>query len=396
MSDVDTQAGATTSTASSGTENADTGASQASQPVSDQAQDQSTATAQTANATDSESQIVDKSIATSQTSHQDANRDQTGKPVVPSTATASKQDTPNQPIGFVKGGKVPQTADEWKAFAEARDKSYRASQSEYGKLQNRYRQAQEQYKAFEGVDAEAVRKYKEAQEQARLKNLPKHDPSHPEHARFVENRAKLINLRDQYSKATPEEKPIIEKMLQSSFNEDEHKDLRAYQDAVNEFIKDPVSASRNIAAEAAASAIADFKHEMAMEKEIDQKLSDPSIKPLVEKYESELTDAVNHGVPFEYATVMARQREQIEQMQASLAEREKQLGTLQTRTGEVEEKERLLKGSATISRDGVSHEMSTKIISDEVKEIAVKRGIDLAHPSIMQIIREVVAKRNTA
>ena len=86
----------------------------------------------------------------------------------------------------------------------------------------------------------------------------------------------------------------------------------------------------------------------------------------------------------------------IENYKARIAELEAKLGIANTTVGVASEKERLLKSSASISRDGATREVATMTIYDEARKLAEQRGIELGDRRFMRILQEVENKRKSA
>lgn len=257
-------------------------------------------------------------------------------------------------------------------------------------------QMRQQLEAFQqqAQQWESERKRQEA-EANRLK-LKSWNPQHPESSRTRERLARVDAFMAAMSAATPEQQAdpayrtaLARKMSVTAEDAKLHDEWTQNRDhTVAEFSADPegyiTGVARQIAAPMIQQALQQFQTHMQAVQEVQRDLGDmAAIKP----YAPMLAQALQNGVPYEYALKMVAQQRELEQLKAGA-------GSAQRMQQSADERVRLQKQGASMTRDPRGAGMPD--LYELAKKEADKDGISYDSPKFMKILSRLEASlKNT-
>lgn len=127
---------------------------------------------------------------------------------------------------------VPPAREQW----ESQQREFEQYKARLAETQRAFHERSQQLKQYEGIDPQTVAAWKQQQQVAARQQLPVWNPSHPEHAKFIEARQKHNYLQQQF-KALPPDTPPEEKqrIVNAILNEDEANLLRDYNNYQSEW-----------------------------------------------------------------------------------------------------------------------------------------------------------------
>ena len=325
-----------------------------------------------------------------------------------------KVDSPAQDQGSLK---TPDTASQTTNTASQpiKDEAYWQGQlANYDKRlkdnQAAYTRAQQNAKALEakyqGVDPNAVRAFQESQKKAEQAKLPVWNKQNPAHSGFTKTLDKWQNYKSAISnaqKARPGESPeqatvngaqraaVVKDSYGQTFSNDEATHIAAWEQHTQEFNQslamDPRGTFESIARDVASEVF----QQQAMVTQADQLvggwINDPKNKEIVTKYGPVMNAAIQAIDQGDHWTVVKENailRDMVDRLQSRTGENQKA-------ADHAKAQQALLKGKATVSRDGKASPL--KDPAAEAVRIAKQRGWSATDPRMMGLIHELSTKQ---
>lgn len=293
---------------------------------------------------------------------------------------------------------APQQRD-WLAEIAMYEKRLKDQQAGYTRAQQHAKQLEQQY---QGVDPAAVRAFQESQRKAEQAKLPVWNKQNPAHAGFTKTLDKWQTYKSAIAAAqkprqgeTPEQAQInganraaiIKESYGSTFSSDEANSIAAWEQHQQDFNRDLAMDTRGTIESIARDIARQEFQQQAMVSQADREVGgwfqDPKNADIIAKFGPNMKKALDDGVPWEYAKVLAIQGAE--------------LGRLQSRTGENQKtadqakaQQSLLRGKATVTRDGAAQPI--KDPAAEALRIAKQRGWRADDPRMMGLIHQLSSK----
>ena len=250
-------------------------------------------------------------------------------------------------------------------------------------------------KQYDGVDAAAVRKFREEQERATQANLPVFNAKHPEHAAFKDT---LIRFR-QYEKAigraeTPEAKQVVQQTLGADFTEKEGEQIRAWklhqQRESEAAAMDPEGYRRE---QYRKEALAVYQEQQEIQQaqmeeqrvthDVHSWMEDPKNKPLVEKYRERMIDCLSKGYGWAAVKELIPLWEQQGGLQSRVSDAEKQSAIARAQQS-------ALRTKATTTRDPATNKVDPQQAYKKGIEYAKKYNLPYSHINVLNHIEKIV------
>lgn len=271
------------------------------------------------------------------------------------------------------------------------EKRFKDLEPEFQRRSQELKRYQSELRQYEGIDAAAIRQWKEQQAHAQRANLPQWDPSHPEKAKFDSLEArwafgnKFLNahqkhpafdemLQNMQAQFTPQERQLMA-------NWDQHQKAENIRYASNPALRR--EEARKEAQEVFQSEFQRMSQEHAQRQQAEQHVEgwfkNPANKGVIENFGQAMYHQLQQGVPWH-----------IVQRDAENAHLRSQLGTGKQTVAAAEEQRRLAKGNASITRDPATNEPAD--LYKEALKLAKKRGIRPGSAQFMPIVHEVEAR----
>lgn len=288
----------------------------------------------------------------------------------------------NQSLTSPKPSKTPN--HDWQTRHKDLEREFHRRNQQLKQYQNDLRQ-------FDGIDAAAIRQWKEQQAHAQRASLPQWDPSHPEKAKFDSLEArwafgnKFLNahqkhpafdemLQNMQAQFTPQERQLMA-------NWDQHQRAENIRYASNPALRR--EEARKEAQEVFQSEFQRMSQEHVQRQQAEQHVEgwfkNPANKGVIENFGQAMYHQLQQGVPWH-----------IVQRDAENAHLRSQLGTGKQTVAAAEEQRRLAKGNAAITRDPATNEPAD--LYKEALKLAKKRGIRPGSAQFMPIVHEVEAR----
>lgn len=340
--------------------NIDTSATEAS--TSNQSPDSSATPASTATAVESPQTTTEASPASAATSTES----QSASSLTADTNTTLKA--------------APPAAGQPDPFKERYD-SLRREQNRWAAERKQY---EHQLSGFQGVDANAVRAWREAQEKAQRENLPVWNPKNPNAPKFNQTLTRYQAYKEAYTSAqTPEERDVLKRTVGSRFSTDEAQQIEQWESHQRDFgqkmASDPESAIADIVERRVEAALGRFQQFQQANTEVGSWFDKPENKSVVQKFGPALRQALQDGVPWNYAQTMASMAAQLDSFQSRVAPAERE-------AAHAKAQDQLLKGQAAVTRDPQASRRVDPI------EVARQRKIPTSGEQYLDLLRELNAK----
>lgn len=257
----------------------------------------------------------------------------------------------------------------------------------YGELRKReaaltqqVQQFQSQFQQYQGIDPNSVRAWQQAQQRAQQEQLPVWNRNNPNNGRFQQTQTKWSAYKDAMNRATtPEAKEAVRSTLGASFAPDEVQAIQQWENHQREFqanfAADPAGTIASVVDQHVQRAIQQHQQRAQAEQSVGQWFEDPSNKEIVGRYGQQMMQALRNN-----------SWDMVRQYFANQAK----LDGLQSRVGEADkavtaanEKERLLKGQAAVTRDP---KVQTTV---DPMAVAKKRGIQPGSAAYWDLLHEL-------
>lgn len=269
------------------------------------------------------------------------------------------------------------------------ESDFRNLQRELSRRSNELRQFQERMKPYEGVDPSSIAAWRKQQEEARQAKLPRWSPKHPEHAGYSSLKTRWQQANATYQRlAAAEQDPAKRQALQqhilSDFSPEEVQEMRTAALHRQQFQERMAEDPEGTLAELVESRVQQilgqreqqFQAHQQAEQSVGQWFNDPANKAVVESQGQWMEQALQSGV--KWALV---------QREAEIRHLRAQLGNGTAKVMAAEERTRLAKASASITRDPITAPISDPY--EQAKRLAKERGIEVGGPGFMEVIEEV-------
>jgi len=250
-------------------------------------------------------------------------------------------------------------------------------------------------KQYDGVDAEAVRKFKAEQERAVQANLPVFNPKHPEHAVFKDTLVRYKQYKQAVSNAaTPEAKEAIKEALGGTFSAKEADQIRSWevqQQQYNELAAmDPRAAHAQLIREEAQAIFDERMDQMWKQQEEHQIANDvrswmeaPANVPLVAKYRDRMLNCLAKGYGWEAVKELLPFWEREGGLQSRVTDVERKSATVRAQQDAI-------KAKASITRDPATTQVDPQSAYKKGLEYAKKHGLPWDHPRVLTYVDKVV------
>lgn len=243
---------------------------------------------------------------------------------------------------------------------------------------------------FDGVDANQVKAWRDAQKSAEAQKLPVWNPRNPTNASFKGAYERYRFAKESLGRVPPEARDSVQQALFGGFSTDDLKSIREFEAAREEssrrIAEDPDTFIEERFQRFFENAIQNWHQSVSQNFEFAQKVqggvqawfSDPANKPIVETHGDDMARRLKGGEPWE----IVRRDAEIAQLKGRVGEAAK---TKQA----ADEQQRLLKGSAanTITRDGAARPVTD--LAAMAKKIGTERGYSPGDPRYLKLIDEL-------
>jgi hypothetical protein len=331
---------------------------------SETSQPQSSAPAQEATAT------AEQTTSTEQT----AQGDQTANTAAPDTKADGSLTNPQSET------QQPEPKVDW-------EKRYRDLMSHTDKQVNTWQSRMQQ----QSQQMAEIQKWKAEQEQrAKSAALKPWSKAHPENSKFngLLERAKVVQQQLGRIPGTlpPEQQQAMRDAIVSALSPEEQTQITEYRENLQnfqrDFFTDPQGTLLPMVEQLAEQKVQQVLQKIEAQQSVQRDFADPSIAPMVQKYGSEFSKALQDGVPYEYAKHMMG-------MFARMQELEAQAKGMAGKAAQADEQRRLAKGEASITRDPRT---TAQDPYDLAKAEAIKKGISTGSKQFIDLLNKYTQK----
>jgi hypothetical protein len=272
------------------------------------------------------------------------------------------------------------TADPWQ-------QRYSETKAAYTRQQLRLKELERSAQQYEGVTADDIRAWKASQEAAKATNLPRWSPQHPDRAKFDGLKERFSFAKKLIDRAKPEGREALKAELTSAFPPDELKALEEWhahrEDYTQRLAADPEGTMADMVDQRVSQALEarDAQHQQTERATgtVNQWFDDPNNRGVVQSQREWMQEALAENIPW----AVVRREAEIRHLRS-------QLKSGQSSVRSAEEKERLLRSSATVTRDAGSRPVGD--LYDRAKKIARDRGLPPGDPRFMDILDQLNAE----
>lgn len=235
---------------------------------------------------------------------------------------------------------------------------------------------------------------KEWEQQAQRQNLPSWSRQHPDYPKFAAVKSKINNVRDALRNLPddlpPEARDAARHAILSQVSPEDQETWQSYQQEreqfAEQFFEDPYPMLMPMVRSMAQEVWREAEHHRESAARVEQDFQDPDIQQVIQQHGEDFAKALNDGVPYNYATHMARMFRQLETYREQVQELQGKVQDTSKEASQARERNRLLKGKASITRD-VSVDTSQDPYQQALAE-AEKRGVDLGSPAFVRILEQ--------
>lgn len=268
------------------------------------------------------------------------------------------------------------------------ENDFRNIQRELSRRSNEARQYQEKLKAYEGVDPKAIQSWRQEKERAAQANLPRYNSKHPEHGSFVELKARWHQAQQTFSRLKqseqdPQKIAAIQQHILADFSPEEQQEMRGHAQHLRKFHERMAEDPEGTLAEMIEGRFAQMleqrearaRQEQQAEQSVGSWFDNPANKSVVDSQGQWMEQALQSGMP--WAVV---------QREAEIRFLRTQVNAGQSKVQAAEERSRLVKGNAAITRDPVT----TPVVDsyETAKRLAKERNVEIGGPGWMEIAAE--------
>lgn len=284
---------------------------------------------------------------------QDTHGDQPAT-AAPGTQDAESLTTSPQETQPAKEPATP-TVD-WSKEGPTLQKRYDDIRTDYNRKLNQWQQTYQQ----QSGQLTELQKFKQEQEQrTQAASLKPWSKLHPEHSKFngVLDRAKTVErqLQGIDPSLPPEQQAAVKNAILSALSPEERAQITEYRDSVQNFqrelITDPQGTLMPMVDKLVEQRMTQFMERQQAQASVAKDFADPTLAPLIEKYGDDYAKALNDGVPYEYSNHMLKMHASNQQQSAEIAKLRAELAQAGVKVESADERQRLAKGEAAITRD---------------------------------------------
>ena len=319
----------------------------------------------------------------------------------------SKNEARNQQKSLTTPDTATQTTDaklqarqpaerDWEAELAKKEQQLRSNQAKYTADQMKARDLE---KRFDGIDADTVRRFKEQEAKSKAEKLPAWNNQNPGHGKFLATIDKWKTYKDAVSNA---QKPrqgedpaaaltnaanrvaVIKEAYGATFSQSEADQITAWeghqQDFNQRLAMDPEGTFRDLAMNAAKDVYNQERMVAQADHEVGSWMNDPKNADTIKQLGPNMKQALDNGVPWEYAKVLAQQKMEIDRLQSRAGEADR------TST-QAKAQQSLLRKNATVTRDGAIRPV--KDIAAEAMRIGKEKGWSAADPRYIGLIHQL-------
>jgi len=244
----------------------------------------------------------------------------------------------------------------------------------------------QQLEAYKDIKPDEIGLWKKQQQEAQTKNLPKWDRRNPSNPRFNN----VLTRWDSYRRAaqvakTPEQRQALDETVGRQFNDEDFKDIEAWESHQREFsasmAADPAGTiderARSVAREEFQTLISQFQQHNEATRTVSEDF-DGALKPILanQAYAEMFAQTLKGGVPYDVAKKIVMQAHELDHLRSRVSGADKA-------TASVTEQQRLLKGNAAVTRDP-----RTATSIDPIA-VAKERGIQPGTPAYGELLMEL-------
>lgn len=265
------------------------------------------------------------------------------------------------------------------------EKRWRDQQSYHDKQVSQWKGRMER----QGQEMTELSRYKQEQEaRAKAANLKRYNADHPEHSKFQS----ILDRRDmaqqqlaalnQRPDLTAEQKNAMMEVLRSPLTDDELREVKEFDEYGKSFNRklqtNPRDALAPIIRDEFRAMFQAEQQRMQAEVSVKQDFADPALQPLIQEHGEDFARALTEMPkdPYGYAMQMMKNYAENKQLKAELAK-------LTGKVSQADERTRLVKGEASITRDPRAPERDPYALA---KAEATTKGIPLSSPAFAAIL----------
>lgn len=319
-----------------------------------------------------------------------------------------KVDSPAQDQGSLK---TPDTASQttntqappardFDAELAAYEKRVKDQQAGFTRSQQQLKQLQTQY---QGVDPAAVKAFQESQKRAEQEKLPVWNKQNPAHAGFTKTLDKWQTYKNAVTAAgkpraqgedpalAAQRVAVIKEAYGSTFSNDEANHIASWEQHTQEFNQslamDPRGTFESIARDIARQEFQQQALVQQADHTVGAWINDPKNADILKKYGPTMEAALKAAEGGDHWTLVrenATLRDMVDRLQSRTGENQKT-------ADQAKAQQSLLRGKATVSRDGKASPI--KDPAAEAMRIAKQRGWRSDDPRMMSLIHELSTKQ---
>jgi hypothetical protein len=273
------------------------------------------------------------------------------------------------------------------------EEDFKNIQRELSRRSNELRQHQERLKSYDGVDPQTIAAFRKQQEEARAARLPMWAAKHPEHPKFQELKTRWREANSAYQRLahgkSPEDQDALRAQVLAGFSPDEQRTMREFSQHQSTFMErlaaDPDGTLQEMLDTRVNQILSQREQQFAQRQQAEQSVgewfNDQRNGAVLNTQREWMISALEQGAPWSLVRLEAENRHL-----------KSQLGAQTSKVLSAEERSRLAKGNAAISRDPV-----TAPVDDDPYEYAVKtareKGIEVGGPRWIQHIASLNLKQ---
>lgn len=248
-------------------------------------------------------------------------------------------------------------------------------------------------KQYDGVDAAAIKKWKEDQERATQQNLPVFNPRHPENAQFKDTLIQWKQYKSAFQRAnTPEEKDVLNRTLGSNFTQKQQEQIQGWEQHQQRFHEqeaiDPMGARAEQIQQEARSIFqeewAKMQHqqeELRVQNDVTAWMEEHRV--VVDKHRLGMMEKLSQGWPLDAVKYWIAEEELKGPLQSRVSTAEKSSAIARAQ-------QNALKDKATVTRDPAVEKTNPQQAYKKAQEYAKKHNLPQMHPRVMKYLSDIV------
>jgi hypothetical protein len=271
---------------------------------------------------------------------------------------------------------------------------FRNLQRELSRRSNELRQYQEKLKPYDGIDPRVIQSWREEKERAAQAKLPRWNPKHPENHGFSELKARWHQATQTYQRLSaqeqdPQRKEALKNHVLADFSPEEQAEMRNWSQHTRGFQERMAADPEGTLAEMIETRFANMieqrearaRQVQQAEQSVNGWFDTPQGKAVQQSQGEWMAYALespeNGGLGMPWAVV---------QREAEIRYLRSQMNAGQAKVQAAEERSRLAKGNASITRDPATTPVTDPY--EHAKRLAKERGVEVGGPGWMEIANE--------